>query len=139
MFEFLTSWYSILLGGGLTTFIVLVVALRWAGVSAEPIVGALIPIFRAVGEVVGNAVTVLYENVRDGLIYIGQSGKALLALVVVCGMVAGAVYVPTAKKAERRGAERQVRELRKSYKFVPRQKKAASGQWVPPIFGYGAK
>jgi hypothetical protein len=138
MFDFLTSWYGLLLGGGLTTFIVLVVALRWAGVSAEPLVLALSPIFKSAGEIVGNAMTVIYENVRDGLLYIGKSGKALLALVVVCGMVAGVVYVPTKQRAEKRGAERQVKELRKKFRFVDKTPKAPK-QYVPAMFGYGGR
>jgi len=136
MLNFLWSWYGLLLGGGLTTFILLVVALKWAGVSAQPVFDLIGPLFKTVGEKLADFVGRFYDNMRDG--YRSMTPKGWFALVVTCAFVAGLVYIPTKQRAEQRGAEKQVRELRKSFRFVPK-KKATAKQWIPAPFTYGAK
>lgn len=135
MFDLFSSWYGLLFGGGLVTFIVLVVALRWAGVSAQPIVDFIGPILKTLGELIADAMGAVYRNLKDGAAYTIKSGKAIFFVMACCMVAAALVYFP----AKDRGAKKQVAELRKYYKFVPRKKTKTAGQWVPSIFGYKVK
>jgi hypothetical protein len=142
MIDLLTSWTGWLVGGSMLT-LVAVAALAYAvgaQKAVELVVSVLQPIFTAVGNAAGNAITVTYENTRDGLLYIGRSGKAIFALLVICGLVAGATYVPATKKAERKTWEK----VRRDYTLVNKRKKAPEQSpgvkaWKPTPFGYGVK
>jgi hypothetical protein len=135
MLDLFSSWYGLLFGGGLVTFIVLVFALRWLGVSVQPLVDFIGPILKTLGELIADALRALYVNLKDGASHIAKSGKAILCLLAFGAVCAALVYVP----AKDRGAKKQVAELRKYYKFVPRKKPQVAKQWVPSIFGYRAK
>jgi len=139
MLDFINTWAGWLIGGSVLTALV-VAALAYAvgaQKAVELVVALLQPSFAAVGRIAGEWITIAWENFRDGAKVIGSSVKAMFALAVCCGLIAGLVYVPTVHKTTKKVTEK----LHRDYRFVPRKKAAPqpARQWIPSVFGYGAK
>lgn len=122
MLDVFSSWATWLVGGSMLTALV-VAALAYAvgaQKAVELVVSVLQPIAAAIGGAIANAITVLYENTRDGLLIIGKSGKALLALAVMCLIVAVSVYVPTVRHTKKKTWG----EAHHNYTLLPKRKAA---------------
>lgn len=131
MLDVFSSWTTWLVGGSVLTALAAAALAYALGAqrAAEVFAEFLSPIARALGGVIGGAITFVWENTRDGLAEIAKSGKAIFALLVVGALVAVSVYVPAVKHTSKKTWAKAHQE----YTLLPKKKVAAKSKKSSPV------